>query len=70
MMINHGDLATLLQKHPEQWKVVMRNVVYILQEVLKGLVYLDSENIQHSDIKGIAIKSFHPTLNVALFLPM
>ncbi len=66
MMINHSDLATLLEKHPEQWEVVMSNVVYILQEVLKGLNYLDSENIQHSDIKGS--KNFHHRIIIARFL--
>lgn len=59
MLFDQGDLVSLLQKHPEQWELVMSNIVYILEEVLNGLVYLESQNVQHSDLKGTNIYISH-----------
>ena len=38
---------------PPEWDVIMANVRYILREILNGLDYLHSLNIQHCDVKGM-----------------
>ncbi len=52
MMIKCTDLLTLLNGQPCQFDAILNNVEYIPTEILKGLVYLEEERVQHSDIKG------------------
>ncbi len=53
MMINRGDLLTLLKQQPQKREVFLANIKYIVAEILNGLVYLDQQRIQHGDLKGI-----------------
>ena len=53
MMINHGDLLTLLKKNPAKWGIVFNNTIYILREVLNALSYAHSQNVQLGDVKGM-----------------
>ncbi len=52
MMINCTDLFTLLKGQPGQRKVIIDNMDYIPAEIMKGLVYLEQQKIQHGDMKG------------------
>ena len=52
MMIDHGHLYNHLVTSGEQWGVVLYNTLFILKEILHGLVFLEALNIQHSDLKG------------------
>lgn len=52
MMSGHGDLYHQLKTNQKQWGMILCNTMFILTEILKGLVYLDQSNIQHSDLKA------------------
>ncbi len=53
MMINRGDLLTLLKQQPQKREMFLANLKYTLAEIYKGLVYLDRQRVQHGDLKGI-----------------
>jgi serine/threonine protein kinase len=43
----------LMQSNDEStWVTLKSNTIYILREVLKGIVHLHDQHIQHGDLKG------------------
>ncbi len=69
MMINRGDLLTLLKKQPQKREMFLSNLKYTLAEICKGLVYLDRQRVQHGDLKGIityTMVCMHMLANISL----
>ena len=53
MMRKIGCLSKLSKEEGSAvWCVVLKNVVYIFESLLKALKYLDEHNLQHCDVKG------------------
>ena len=53
MIMRQGTLKELsCGVTSEEWKLISFNILYILKSVLKGLQYLQEQNMQHCDVKG------------------